>query len=331
MSLTTFVERPNIKEAFDRLSNPDRKIKNKAATPLLVPDMKGPPGLAGTAFDYLARIHTERIFRGAKIKIIRRPWLSESALGRLSSRACDRAAFDSPLLTIWQVQALEEAHTCAYEYIDGGGCLRCLVRGVQHMAQSDLLMRGIETADSEFELSTRLSTELSDLLALFDPIELFAPKESIILNPAFPKGAEIGGADGDLIIDDRLIDIKTTVQLSLDKRHLLQLAGYAVLNELGGVETADGARTVPISKVGVYFARHRYLYEVPIADLFPNGAFNEFRKAFEEELESQTIKLAAQRREKQSSEWKEFLQRSKARRATYPRYENVEPKLNCKR
>lgn len=316
MSLKTFVERPNIKEAFDRLSMPDRKIKNKAATPLLVPDMKGLPGLAGTAFDYLARIHIERIFRGAEIKIFRRPWLSESALAHSSSRDCDRVPFDSPILTTRQARALEEAHACAYEYIDGGGCLHCLVRGVQHMAQSDLLMRGIETAESEFESSMRLSTELSDLLTLFDPIELFSPKESVILNPAFPNGAEIGGADGDLIVDDRLIDIKTTVQLSLDKRYLLQLAGYAVLNELGGVETADGTRTVPISKVGVYFARHRYLYEVPIADLFPNDAFSEFRKAFEEELESRTVKVAAQRREKQSLEWRDFIKRTESRRTT---------------
>ena len=71
---------------------------------------------------------------------------------------------------------------------------------------------------------------------------------SVVLNPNFGmSSAQLGGADADLILDGRLIDVKTKTNASVDVVDLWQLLGYAF---------SDCNDEYRIREVGIYFSRH---------------------------------------------------------------------------
>ena len=49
-------------------------------------------------------------------------------------------------------------------------------------------------------------------------------------NPEFAGSSDVGGADADIIIDDCLLDLKTTIKPRLDGKWIHQLLGYALLD-----------------------------------------------------------------------------------------------------
>lgn len=82
---------------------------------------------------------------------------------------------------------------------------------------------------------------------------------------ATPKPRLIQGADADLLLDDLLIDVKTTKDFSLKPRDWHQLIGYVALNQhfpIGG-----GTAPVAINHIGIYFARHNHLETWPLSDV----------------------------------------------------------------
>ncbi|HUZ10705.1 MAG TPA: hypothetical protein VMU76_11130 [Acidimicrobiales bacterium] len=86
--------------------------------------------------------------------------------------------------------------------------------------------------------------ELIDLFVETQP-DLLAAKE-LVFNPTFDASLLLGGADGDLIADGRLLDIKTKLGAEIAKTDFWQLLGYA----LGDFRDAHG-----ITEVGFYFSR----------------------------------------------------------------------------
>ena len=115
-------------------------------------------------------------------------------------------------------------------------------------------------------------SEIDDLLALYRaiPDELFRG-ESVWLNPDLsvlnrdirpePRKLVAGGvkADADLIVDDLLIDIKTSRERMtplLPLQDFCQLMGYFALTSLEG--------THRIRRLGIYHARYGYLFEFPV-------------------------------------------------------------------
>jgi len=77
----------------------------------------------------------------------------------------------------------------------------------------------------------------------------------IVLNPNFAGSQYVGGADADLILDHRLVEIKTTVDARLDQNWLLQLLGYVLL---------DWDDQYAIDGLGVLFARQGALARWPL-------------------------------------------------------------------
>jgi hypothetical protein len=75
------------------------------------------------------------------------------------------------------------------------------------------------------------------------------------LNPIFAGSLDVGGADGDLIVDGCLIDIKATINAKLAASHLFQLAGYLLL---------DYDDKLHITSVGIYMARQGMLFTWPV-------------------------------------------------------------------
>lgn len=71
-----------------------------------------------------------------------------------------------------------------------------------------------------------------------------------VLNPSFAGSRDVDGADGDLIVDRCLIDIKATKNPRLERLWLYQLLGYALL---------DYQNRYDIERVGIYYARQATL------------------------------------------------------------------------
>ena len=84
--------------------------------------------------------------------------------------------------------------------------------------------------------------------------------DDAVLNPTFQGGGDVGGADGDIIVDGCLMEFKATVKASIEKvRGLYQLIGYLLL---------DYDDEYGIEKLGFYMARQGQVIEWSVADLF---------------------------------------------------------------
>lgn len=81
------------------------------------------------------------------------------------------------------------------------------------------------------------------------------PAKSIDLNPDFT--AHRTPADGDLLIDGLLLDLKTVSRPRVEREWLWQILGYVFLDE--------GRRG--IDRVGLYLSRHAWLGTWPVNDL----------------------------------------------------------------
>ena len=103
---------------------------------------------------------------------------------------------------------------------------------------------------------------LEDLLNLFiknfdDKFKLRENNNKIIYNPNFGKySLSIGGADADIIINDTLIDFKTSRYLNYNNgciNNLKQIVGYYLLNYLN--------KGVLINTLSLYYARYGIFIE----------------------------------------------------------------------
>jgi len=81
-----------------------------------------------------------------------------------------------------------------------------------------------------------VDTDIVDLRNLMAATQerqsLFIPEQGIVCNPSFGKGVTrlVGGADGDLILGNILIEIKVESSFKYAVRHLRQLIGYWILS-----------------------------------------------------------------------------------------------------
>jgi hypothetical protein len=78
------------------------------------------------------------------------------------------------------------------------------------------------------------------------------------LGPTFAGSSLIGGADGDLIAAGLLVDLKTTVKLSLPVADVLQLIGYTLL---------DFDDEYALTELGIFSARYAHLVTWPLSSL----------------------------------------------------------------
>ncbi|MDA8053513.1 MAG: hypothetical protein M0012_05085 [Deltaproteobacteria bacterium] len=88
----------------------------------------------------------------------------------------------------------------------------------------------------------------------------------------------MGGADADLVIDDTIIDIKTTKKLAPDRNYFNQLLGYYTLYCISGF---DGINYKPeINNIAIYFSRYAYLHVIPLSKVIDYSTFPMFIEWF---------------------------------------------------
>lgn len=103
--------------------------------------------------------------------------------------------------------------------------------------------------------------DIQDLNNLINAVDFnqFKAESHCLLSPEFNDASKLlGGAEADIVIDNKIIDIKTSRNLSITKDMFNQIMAYYILGRLGGIgeEKIDGAT---IEQVGFYFARYGIL------------------------------------------------------------------------
>ena len=98
--------------------------------------------------------------------------------------------------------------------------------------------------------------DMENLFRVLVDSGFLVPKSRAFLNPAFGEGLDLAdGADTDLILDDTLIDIKTTKSDSFTQDMYNQLLGHYALSMFRG--EFDG-----ITRMWIYFSRYGTLRTV---------------------------------------------------------------------
>lgn len=116
--------------------------------------------------------------------------------------------------------------------------------------------------------------DINDIRSMFNEfnLNLFKAKKSCYLHPCVGQGSPVGGAFPDLIIDDTLIDIKTSRALKLTRDQFDQLICYYILSRISGIN--KNKKSIPIKSIGIYFARFGELWTVPISELGDENKFS---------------------------------------------------------
>jgi hypothetical protein len=154
------------------------------------------------------------------------------------------------------------------------------------LAQWDLILKSFGTTHPSLlnfkhpdDVDDETIDELKELTRLFK-FEMFKSKNPIHLNPEFGIGSKlVNGAAADLILNDTLIDIKTTPQLTFSIAYYRQLIGYWILSKIGKVNQSE---RIQINNIGIYFARHGILKIIPLKQFENLPSFTNFINWFED-------------------------------------------------
>jgi hypothetical protein len=285
MSLSSFLEKKDVKDRFRTEFNKPRFSVKK--------ELRGPPrskrySLVGTAFDYLLRFYLQHIHPEA----VRWQWVAEKGLSALARETLDCVEYDIDAGTLILHSSTKASRRLIdngrrifnrawiehERYLASGKLTDALVKSTIYLAQLDTIFRS-GYIDENLGRAYRADVEdLKHLLALVD-MRMFAASQMYLLNPAFGEASQlVGGADADLLIDDTLIDVKTTKNLEFRRDTFNQLMGYVVLHEISGIGELDPKAR--ILKIGVYFARFGYLHVLDLKDIIRPQTFPDFVRWF---------------------------------------------------
>jgi len=162
--------------------------------------------------------------------------------------------------------AIQIAKRAQEEYIETGLLKEEMLRSCWHLARIEWAFRQAGgylflILPKDWELVDESGiTEISDLIGIIDP-KIFTATKRCILNPNFSSRLLRG--DADLLIDDRLIEIKVTKSFLQDQRDWDQLLGYFAMYRMGGIVGLH--RNVRIRHLGIYSARFARYQEIDLA------------------------------------------------------------------
>lgn len=134
-------------------------------------------------------------------------------------------------------------------------------------------LAGVHIADkSIMEDCSAEANELMQMTKLVDKGNFTATKRAII-SPVFP----IIGGPGDLIIDDTIVEIKTTVDFGLKSDHFLQLIGYYITH-IAKKENQKGGNV--IRNIAIYFPRQGIWWKRSLESIASDKQFLELSDWF---------------------------------------------------
>jgi len=256
----------------------------------------------GTAFDYLLRFYLKRLNPQA----VERRWVAENVVTVFMYK--DGFAIDADTGEVEVVpelmphkadvamfhkikRILSEAKTAYKLYVKTGKITNALLTSTILLANLDIIFRTGPFEDY-VELDTVSDEDIKDLVNLTNIIDLkvFKAKKICLLNPTFGEASKlVGGADADLVIDDTLVEIKTTKKLELQRRYVNEIIGYYCLYKIGAIDGLP--QDCRIKDFAVYFSRHAYLHRIPVKDCIGQVNFQKFLNWFKERAGKSKIKM----------------------------------------
>lgn len=282
MSLTKFLKLKEVKSKFlDFFPKPRFTVKREIVASPITENYS----LVGTAFDYLFRFIIEYSFE----KIITNKWIAEIALEDLEKFfevKKEQKELDDPKLKHMYLyyktveNVILEAKKHHSEFISNGQITERLIESTLLLAQIDPIYRAGVFTENLGSINIKDVKDLENLISSVD-LDNFNPKKKCFLNPNFGEASKmVGGADADLIIDDMLIEIKTTKRLEMRRETYNQLIGYYILYRIAGINGMTEINN--IKKLGVYFSRYGYLHLYNIEDIIDETIFPEFIQWFKD-------------------------------------------------
>jgi len=286
MSLTNFLQVPEVKDRFRT------EFKKPAVTRKMIlhaQPLTNNYSLVGSAFDYLLRFYLEYHNPSIKKSDI---WLAETSLKMLEVWTKKGQMKQDQYLSIKKI--VDTARERYYTYLQTGHMTDELIGSAIQLARLEMVYRIGLLSDYIDSIRNEDVQDLKKMIALI-PHEKFQAKNICILNPTFGIASKIvGGADADLIIDDTLIEIKTTINPKFERDFFNQLLGYLILKRICEmkilVESSDSERkdnifpneeafdfssssNHKINKVGVYFSRYGMLQTIDVESITNHGEF----------------------------------------------------------
>ena len=267
MSLTSFLGnnadvRTRFKQEFHK---PIFRVKKE----LLAPPLTKRYTTVGTAFDYLLRFYVKYLNPDA---IDKRYWVAEITLTQLE---------DNPSLYATGEKIVSQAKERLSEFLQTGEMTDELIESALSLAYLDPIYRAnqghayIGTPIDEKDIE-----DVRKLISIVNP-DLFKANTLCMLNPTFGIASMlVGGADADIVIDDTIIDIKTSKKLELKLRDFQQVIGYYVLHQIGGF--GDLQPKPAIKKVAIYFSRYAYLHTLDLQGIISEDTFPDFMLWFKD-------------------------------------------------
>lgn len=269
MSLTSFICIPDVRRKFKE-EFPKQPMPQKHE-PIAAPRTKN-YALVGTAFDYLFRFYLKRLNPKARTS----PWVAEivPTLFRTNGELQRKTK-----------QIVASAKQSYRTYLRNGKINRTLLKNVLLLAGLDPIFRAGRGIEYVGQFDENDIDDLNKLISLVDR-KLFKAKSIIRLNPTFGEASRmVGGGDADILIDNTLIDIKTTKHLEVDRYTYNQLIGYYTLATIGGIDGVRGGHR--IDKLAIYFSRFAELVTFNTADLIDQSRFPTFVQWFQNRINQQ--------------------------------------------
>jgi hypothetical protein len=272
MSLTEILSQPDVAAEFSKY------VRVPTAGPRLrmvaLPRYHDSYALVGTAFDYCLRFCISACNQGL---VTEQAWIAEIAVRLME---CEEE-LPSDLSLERARKGVERARELYEEFLRTKVFTRQLARASLFLAALDKAYRtGPETVVVSY-LRAPLQYEVEDCMRLVQavPREVITARQRAVLNPTFGEASKLmGGADADFVIDDTLVDIKTTKYYQITATQLHQIVGYRILLaacEEGG-SSALGAPT--ITHGAIYFSRHAKLERFHYSDLIDRNDFTKLSK-----------------------------------------------------
>jgi hypothetical protein len=270
----------------------------KISAPMRVKPGSKRYSLVGTAFDYLLRFDLQRRVPNA----IARRWVADDALFEMTMDAPSYSALrtvqdEDPAQTFLRAEDVVRSARSALDafmrspvptYAETADLAAHAIR----LAKLDSFYRS-DCLDPNF--AEAKSEDVDDLLQMLEivPYSTFLHnRQPLLLNPDFGVASNlVEGADADLICGDTLIDIKVTGSNEIKNDYRDQLLGYFLLSRYQRRMTNVGPE---IEYVGIYFARHGYLWIVPVSEWTAHKEFARTENAFFEFAKHQQAEKQAQ-------------------------------------
>ncbi|XOV91516.1 MAG: hypothetical protein ACFHWX_15040 [Bacteroidota bacterium] len=291
MSLTSILDYKNksFRDFRDFLNENFPTPKLESSAKLVAEPLSANSALIGTAYDYLLRFHLEKLFEK---KVISKSWVAESAVKKyfrtesitpdsgINLTKLSYEKLDKMTRAIWEQsqrvhEHLDQSKMTYQEFVvsqnpDNYKIIECCL----FLARLDTVFRIGWKGRKYITFLPEEENDITDLKQLIEVCDfnLFKPQKTAILNPTFGEGSHlVKGADADILIDNLLIDIKVTRELKLKRSYLNQLIGYYILYLIGGIDQNSDAK---IDTLGIYFARHNFLWTIHINELADSSKFD---------------------------------------------------------